>query len=519
MLSRKLLSVSSILVVITFCFMLVMTTQSSAVWGAVSSKYQLFTTDSHNITTFFPRQFQTLNSTKSQPTFTDPNQHLLETGFPVQMNTQAGTYHSGPARHTLVEDLDGDGLGDIIKSEVASGPIHAINYLGQELPGYPVQNIASGSAYPAAMKGLLLAGSWEGFISAFSGTGTPLWVRRSANFNENPPSVFGNNNQYQMFIDENDRKLHSYNQLGEIVPGWPVSTRLNQDTHTAAIADLNDDGSPEVVTVSGDTSLGTSISVFEASGSALPNWPVTLPGGFADQYPAIGNVGVHGEMRIVVVDRLASAPFTPRIIILTPTGQIEKTILLPEVSGANRAAAVALADLNRDGKLDIVAQFNSANSQRVIVIAYDRNGQPLPGWPFETSGRIERIGNSAVVIGDVDGDSLPEVIFTTQKDGSSTTGYIYVLNHDGTPVETWNQTGVYPIGFGAVPAIANIDKDRHNEIIITGEYWDGFTGSYDSIWVYDLNKGKDEITHSPNIEWGQFMHDAQHTGFHELWVN
>ncbi len=261
-----------------------------------------------------------------------------------------------------------------------------------------------------------------------------------------------------------------------------------------------------------------SISAFTASGSALPNWPITLPAGYSDQYPAIGNVGTNGEVRIVVIDRLPDYPFTPSIRIITPDGQVEKTISLPE-AGSNRSVAVSLADLNRDGKLDIIAQLESINSQKVVVVAYDRTGTQLAGWPFETGDRLELVGNSAPVIGDVDGDSLPEVVFTTTQAGVGTTGYVYVINHDGTPAKAWDQTGVYPIGFGAVPAIADIDNDRHNEIIITGDYWDGITGSFDAVWVYDLNKNDPNVIHSSNIEWGQFMHDAQHTGFSELWVN
>lgn len=505
--------------VFAFCVIFLLTSSRLSVYAAPSVDQPVFSIDAQNIVTLLLKKPQISKGSLTRPTFTDPNQHLLEAGFPVQLPARGGTYHSGPAINTLVEDLDGDGHKDIIRGELATGPLHAVNYLGQELPGFPVQSTASGSAYSAASNGLLVVSSRPGYAAAFSGKGRPIWVRRSANFNENPPSLFGTNEQYQMFIDENDWKLHSYDQLGQVFPGWPVSTQLNQDTHTAAIADLNQDGTPDVVTVSGATSQGMSVSAITASGSALPHWPITLPGGFADEYPAIGNVGTHGEIRVVVIGRLASSPFTPTISIITPSGQVERTIALPEASGATRAGAVSLADLNRDGKLDIIAQLTSANTEYVIVVAYDRTGTPLPGWPFETKGRQEWVSDSAPVIGDIDGDSLPEVVFTTQLAGSGTTGYIYVLNHDGTPAEAWNQTGIYPIGMGAVPAIADIDNDQHNEIIISGNYWDGFTGSYDAIWVYDLNKGNSSIVHSPNIEWGQFMHDAQHTGFSELWVN
>ncbi|HUU98644.1 MAG TPA: hypothetical protein VM487_23165 [Phycisphaerae bacterium] len=54
-------------------------------------------------------------------------------------------------------------------------------------------------------------------------------------------------------------------------------------------------------------------------------------------------------------------------------------------------------------------------------------------------------------------------------------------------------------------AIAAIDLDGRNEIIVTGSYWDGYSGDYDKVWAYDL--GGD--THG-RIEWGQFGGGPRH---------
>ena len=60
---------------------------------------------------------------------------------------------------------------------------------------------------------------------------------------------------------------------------------------------------------------------------------------------------------------------------------------------------------------------------------------------------------------------------------------------------------------GATPAIADIDLDGRNEIIVNGSFWNGFSGMYPKVWAYDLGGG----THGA-VEWGQFMGGPRHQG-------
>ncbi|HSW38555.1 MAG TPA: CFI-box-CTERM domain-containing protein, partial [Acidobacteriota bacterium] len=68
------------------------------------------------------------------------------------------------------------------------------------------------------------------------------------------------------------------------------------------------------------------------------------------------------------------------------------------------------------------------------------------------------------------------------------------------------------IGTGLIPAIADIDADGRNEIIVTGDapfHQDRSyrIGYFDKVWVYDLGG----VHHGPVI-WGQFMGNAGNTG-------
>jgi hypothetical protein len=68
-----------------------------------------------------------------------------------------------------------------------------------------------------------------------------------------------------------------------------------------------------------------------------------------------------------------------------------------------------------------------------------------------------------------------------------------------------------PLGFGAVPAIADIDLDGRNEIIVTGNYWSGVNGFFDKLWVYDLGGSNHGA-----VEWGQFGGGPEHRGVYPV---
>jgi hypothetical protein len=128
-------------------------------------------------------------------------------------------------------------------------------------------------------------------------------------------------------------------------------------------------------------------------------------------------------------------------------------------------------------RYEIVMQTDSA------LNVWRGDGTTFPGWPKTWSGRW--IGNSAPVIGDVDGDTLPDIAITTQPGGSSLYGDVRLYNRDGVLHPHFLKWLI--IGAGGVPAIADIDLDGRNEPVVLGSAWDGYEGLYDKVWAYDLD--------------------------------
>src|SRR5438045_9457688 len=96
----------------------------------------------------------------------------------------------------------------------------------------------------------------------------------------------------EIFTEEEDWRLHAYKADGSILPGWPVYGEGGQERHTPAIAELDGDGIPEIVSASGSTTPGVYLLAYHRDGTSVDCLPVLLdttyrpPGPF----PTIGTV-------------------------------------------------------------------------------------------------------------------------------------------------------------------------------------------------------------------------------------
>ena len=68
-----------------------------------------------------------------------------------------------------------------------------------------------------------------------------------------------------------------------------------------------------------------------------------------------------------------------------------------------------------------------------------------------------------------------------------------------------------PTADGLTPAIADIDDDGHNELILGSLNNIGDPPEFPSIWVVDFSNGHPEIVHGA-ILWGQFASDGERSG-------
>jgi VCBS repeat protein len=441
-----------------------------------------------------------------EPTIVDPDPDL-EPGFPVQALETTGSYVGGAAVHTCVGNIDQDPQPEILATGLARGPLYAWKHDGRLVPGWPVGS-GDGVEYPAlgtlSRRPFLppplrvFSAGFGDYLEAWGTRGRllPGWPRSVANYVSSPAALgdVDGNGLDEIFIGEEDDFLHAYRANGTPLPGWPVLTQVgSQRRDTPAIADLDGDGDPEIITLT-----EYAILAYHRDGSMVSGFPVSLDYGYPSSFPAVGDVDGDGELEIVAAQRGPSPEYHTLVRVYSHDGILKQTLTPAQI--VFYGAAPALADLDGDGIPEIIVGTNGA------LDVWKGDGTTFPGWPQVWATPSQSwLGESAPVVGDVDGDGQPDIVITSNRAGSSTTGEVRVYDRFGTPHPRFPK--VLPIGGGAVPAIADLHRDGRNEIIVSGSFWNGFTGMYDKVWVYNL-KG---ASYGP-VLWGQFMGGPRHQG-------
>jgi hypothetical protein len=122
----------------------------------------------------------------------------------------------------------------------------------------------------------------------------------------------------------------------------------------------------------------------------------------------------------------------------------------------------SVADINNDGKIEIVAV------DRIGVYVYNEDGNPVPGWPQNTTGGPYSI--TSPVVGDLNGDGLMEVIVNKGD------GQVFVWYHNGTLFPNFPLNLSTEGGILAAPSLGDVNRDSSLDIAV-GVSGPAFNGS------------------------------------------
>ncbi|MDI6783863.1 MAG: FG-GAP-like repeat-containing protein, partial [bacterium] len=374
-----------------------------------------------------------------------------QVGYPYMIETTYGQFTGGYIKTSpVVGDLTGDGNDEIIISVgsygVGSGYVYAFNSAAQVLPGWP-QEIA-------------------GYLV------------------ESSPALgdFDNNGQLDaivigsgLSVGGSDGKIYVWQPNGTIRSGWTNVTTDRPINTTPVIADLNNDGIPEVII--GSRAWGSNpgkIYVYNANGSLRWSFPV---GGFTDvaATPAVGDINNDGLPEIVFATNSSyGMVFAGRLCTIQDAGTTGRLLWESPLPSATYSAP-ALGDLDWDGTLEIVlgsidSSFSIFNASGAIVTTFRQF------YGSNIGGDI----SSAPAIADLNGDSFPEVIIA----GSDS--MVYSITYD-VPTGMYIPYSRYMSRFGTnirfgSPSIADVNGDGLPEIVVGAN--ESFDNAYDYIYNY-----------------------------------
>ncbi len=251
-------------------------------------------------------------------------------------------------------------------------------------------------------------------------SGFPLYLGASGESSPHLVDLDGSGKD-TIVLATTDGKVHAIRWDGSELPGWPVKVDPPTDvsanpafvsfapdgpvegqgqaiTATVAVGSLAGDGTLDVVA----STVDGRVYAWNTSGALLPGFPVAAdPSHYLD--------GTHDSTQ----------PDGTKV-----TYELDKGFF----------ASPALADLGKDGKLEIVQPGEDG-----WLYVWDGDGKPYPGFPLEIydpageGGLIEhtRLMTTAAV-GDIDGDGFPEIVIGSNERFGAVDCRAYAIHHDGS---------------------------------------------------------------------------------------
>jgi FG-GAP-like repeat/FG-GAP repeat len=226
---------------------------------------------------------------------------------------------------------------------------------------------------------------------------------------------------------------------------------------TLALTDVNGDGVPDIVARATYASVQT-IQVLLGKGGTSFQSPVSYPvSELSIQGVALADVNGDGKLDIVIVGSGPTGPQGEASVLLgngDGTFQTEKVVL---TSNAGNFLAIAVADLNGDGKPDLAITVDNAASQTTVLVALG-NGDGT----FATPVSYPSGGSGSIAIADVNGDGFPDIVAADPN--------ISILFGDGTGAFP-NRRGYVQQTLGNI-ILTDFNSDGETDILIgTGASW------------------------------------------------
>ncbi len=247
-----------------------------------------------------------------------------------------------------------------------------------------------------------------------------------------------------------------------------------------ALGDVNGDGKPDLVvtnsSVSGSNNGNGTVAVLLGNGNGtFQAAAIYGPGGFQAEALATGDVNGDGTADLVIANRCASSSNCESGGVSVLLGNGDGTFRAPGVytSGGNTAYSLAVADLNGDGKLDLVVANNCISSSNcangtVGVLLGNGNGTFQPAVSYASGGYYA----ISVAVADVNGDGKPDLVVANNCVTSSNcaNGRVSVLlgNGDGTfqPAVGYGSGGMFAFSV----AVGDVNSDGKPDLLVANEY-------------------------------------------------
>jgi hypothetical protein len=364
----------------------------------------------------------------------------------------------------LTADFNGDGIADVvILGTTSAGPALSI-FLGRADGTF-----APGVDYPVQANGFT--------IGDFNGDGKLDVIVVTYGYTITGSILLGNGD-------------------GTLRSPVPLNQNIGNGYSTAASGDFNGDGKLDLLLLTPDFGSGSTMAVLLGNGDGTFGAPVTysVPVG---AYLALGDFNGDGKPDIAVSGGVSGGVSGSEVSILINNG--DGTFKSPtDYSIPGNVQALAVADLNGDGKLDLVVPSGGTSATISVLLG---NGDGTFGSPIEYTSNLLSIYLTSMAVADFNGDGKLDIALT-DTEGSVNDVAIVLGNGDGTfqnPPKLYS-AGLLPAGVVSL----DVNGDGKPDLVVAGGYG---VLSYFSLTTL-INRGDGTFPNPGNFPVLQFPYSA-----------
>jgi FlgD Ig-like domain len=241
-----------------------------------------------------------------------------------------------------------------------------------------------------------------------------------------------------------------------VLPGWPVTTGTMVGYTSAAVADIDGNGSEDII-----FHANNAIEIYRQSGVPLAGWPRLLDSNIVGNSiigsPTVADIDDNGDLEILVghLQRMYAFHHDGTLVVGWP-------VLQGHVFGPLYSTPAA-GDVDGDGDLEICFKIYGGNGFPADIHLLHHNGTPVAGWP---KLGLDRSHLSSPVLADIDGDAALDVIVSLHYFNSGNYVRVYVWDSAGADVPGFPVVG----SWNTAPentAIGDLDGDGRHEILVS----------------------------------------------------
>jgi len=325
-------------------------------------------------------------------------------------------------------------------------------------------------------------------------------------------------------------QINIFSNTGEVLETFEIPTRGfwidPRSNELPAVGNFDDDDELELVIRYDYTQL----AVLNMDGSMVsPDWPREIGENIVFRQPLVGDIDGNGEDDIIVVLQPNGVPLSGdnrvRLIALDRTGKIMEgwdELTVPPGISLRAFQNPVLADFNGDGKLEIAALgVGSFKNPGIHLFVYDHRGQVFPDWPQIIDTHTD--WTPIMTVGDVTGDRIPDLILTRNTDYRGFEVFDGLIIFDGATIPSGpaqTQLKIEPYASSWV-VIDDLEGDGMVDLIMGSfsnrvmEYQRSF-GLYEvagpkhrgSIYAWNMN----QKYYPETMHWPTYQANTQHTG-------